>query len=1547
VNFTHPQTCHTPLFSAVTLNKQDVVGILLDHGADMEIPDSFNAFPLWEAVRGDNRQMVQILLDAGAVVDPIPTRRLGNNKESPLRLAALKQNFELAEMLLVAGANPSFEAPNVSSLVHFVKNKRWMDLVTSHGVDLDIQDAQGKTALFIACTTVNAKLIKLLLDAGADPHTTFLTQTCLTTMLTGSIQPAFYEATRYLLDAKCDPNYADSYPPLLSIAMDENEHNQLAGLYLDHGADPNLGKLGNFPVHYVFDREPPKIQLAQLLLDHGATFNMQDNDGNTPLHIAAQNLNIKAVKFLVKIEGLDCSLQNNVGDTALHICCRSHNDKFVSQLVQILDGSEVNLTNDDGDTPLHCAALDGGDIKIVHKLLEIPTIDLNIENNNHESPVLASFKNQNSLEICKLLLTMEGVDINSVDKKGNSCLHFIAESHNDAEILSIVKTFEGLDPNIVNSVGKTPIVIASDRMNKDDIFEGLVGIEGIDVNFEFKGKTPLHMCCARCPSHALFLLYHPAIELNAQDQIGNTPIHNLMTIIGRENLITEFSSRKELNLTIKNGVGKTPLHIAAESNPSYLSILLENCDIIDVNAPNLSNQTALHILCSSSGHLEILDDFIRHPDTDFNIKDNYDRTPIHHAARVNIEYVEKLLEVESLDINNQDDEEKTVLHYIAAVSDYEHLIDMLKERKNCDCTIKDSKHNTALHIAAERNPMCLMTLLDFELVDVNSRNGKGETISHLISKSRSSYDLSEIIEKLVSHEELDLNIADTGIHKENPLHVACSLNPNYALIFMDAHLININAQTTDGNTVLHILSRKAGNPDLINKVIHYPGIDFNLTQTHSETVLHLLAKSNQSSVISDIVQMDGVDLNIQDSHGDTFCHVLARHCTNVIFDKIVTHHECDIGIQNNSHETPLHIAAKEHPFHCEALLTSDLVNLIEVDEDDNTALMILSGKTQLRSEHKQAMDAFLAKPGVDVNQLNSKGESSLVIAARNGNYEYVEKMFEMPGVDLNLRNETDGNTALHYAFEKFPEYSLPLFKNHFDLEVNAQNFQGETPLHLLCAVTGAHSMLQHFLTVYSEAVDLTLANVGEEKTPLHLSAEVNEHCLIQLLDCGNLNINAVDHKGNTVLHISCSRIGNRETFEKLMSNPDIDVNILNNSGLSPLLCYLNKFTSPDPRIGLLLGNEMIDLNIQDPLSGNTALHKLCLNGKEEFVTKFVNSPGVDLNIMNNGHETPLLISSRMNSFACTKPLLENPTVDVNVATTSGNTALHMWVGTEEVQIVKNILDNPNLEHNVANNEGKYPVHIAFQKNRNTALSMIDCEMTDINIQDNQGTAPAHQLATLTWNEGCTLEMWNRMSSRLDFNPNIQDGRGNTPLSIAIRVSPEYAYVMLEREDCDVNIPNSFGELPLHIVIPRNNQSLFDKILERTIPENLNMLSSNSPRGTPLHVAASNYSDLNFVCIRAMVMKGADPLTPNSYGETPLLKACSTSINTPDMIIQYFNLFINELEGDVHQRNSENGRNLLHQILLKPNATEECFRWLTDKGIDPYEEDNVFCDFTFD
>jgi len=123
-------------------------------------------------------------------------------------------------------------------------------------------------------------------------------------------------------------------------------------------------------IHHLFSCcRHNKLSEVQTLLLQGVPISSVDVNGNTLLHIAAQNGRFRIARLAVEL-GCDPNIQNDHGNTPLHFSAQYNYLKLGAYLVSV--GADTSIRNKDGLTPLE-------------GISEADRFDLNGMNSTHES----------------------------------------------------------------------------------------------------------------------------------------------------------------------------------------------------------------------------------------------------------------------------------------------------------------------------------------------------------------------------------------------------------------------------------------------------------------------------------------------------------------------------------------------------------------------------------------------------------------------------------------------------------------------------------------------------------------------------------------------------------------------------------------------------------------------------------------------------------------------------------------------------------------------------------------------------------------------------------------------------------------------------------------------------------------------------------------------------------------------------------------------------------------------------------------------------------
>ncbi len=118
---------------------------------------------------------------------------------------------------------------------------------------------------------------------------------------------------------------------------------------IGQGIDVNLQDVnGDTPLHHALQGRD-KFITVRTLLDRKANVLLKNNDGNTPLHYASSPI----VAKLLLDRGADINAQNNAGITILHVAVVRGKPLLVKKLLD--EGARTNIADNNDITPLHLA----------------------------------------------------------------------------------------------------------------------------------------------------------------------------------------------------------------------------------------------------------------------------------------------------------------------------------------------------------------------------------------------------------------------------------------------------------------------------------------------------------------------------------------------------------------------------------------------------------------------------------------------------------------------------------------------------------------------------------------------------------------------------------------------------------------------------------------------------------------------------------------------------------------------------------------------------------------------------------------------------------------------------------------------------------------------------------------------------------------------------------------------------------------------------------------------------------------------------------------
>jgi ankyrin repeat protein len=435
------------------------------------------------------------------------------------------------------------------------------------------------------------------------------------------------------------------------------------------------------------------LETVKRLIGKGADVNAPDEDGMTPLHIAAV-VGRKDVAELLIENGADIHARRAMsGWTPLHTAGSSRTGAPVAELL-VLRGADIGALAHSGATPLHSAAI-GGNVPVVR------------------------------------LLAAKGADLNARDQRGNTPLYWAVE-YQGYRYKEIVDTFLGLGAKVLGNTGSSPLEVA---VRRNDMRTAHVLAGAVDKGWRSDhGDAPLHWAVRSRHLKLVRVLVEHGAELNARDGQGYTPL-DVAVKYAKEKDIIEFLKSKGAEGTLREKA-PTRADISEEELLAKVRGILSEGG--NVNVQDHAGRTALHTGCQY-GYRDAVD-FLLAKGASPNIGNEIGFTALHYAVMFGQLEIAKTLIDHGANVNAKDsDQGCTPIYFVLMAKHNEIELLTLLLDNGADWRVSPEFEGlTPLHMAVgQRDPVALRLLLA-RGADPKVKDKTGET--HLHRAARVGYD---------------------------------------------------------------------------------------------------------------------------------------------------------------------------------------------------------------------------------------------------------------------------------------------------------------------------------------------------------------------------------------------------------------------------------------------------------------------------------------------------------------------------------------------------------------------------------------------------------------------------------------------------------------------------------------------------------------------------------------------------------------------------------------------------------------------------------------
>ncbi|KAF4337488.1 CAMK kinase [Fusarium beomiforme] len=486
VNINIPdRTGRTPLYLSATIGHLEITRKLLEGGAIIEATDGFGGrTPLQSAVLNGHIDVVELLITYGADIEVID----GLGGFTPLGCAVSMNYKAVTELLLNRKAN--VEAATDSGCTPLMAAARngsedLIILLLEHGADINATDERGHTPIVWAAESGSAEAVQVLIQRGVDFNAG---DSSGLSALRAAQRMDHVVVKQLLLEAGADISTSTDNKVVDGSLIEATKHGRtslLVSLLKLKGADvEERDACGCTPL--ILAASEGCVNIVEVLLDNGANIEASNLAAYTPLMSAADNGHPSVVSILLERRA-DVRSHDHEGRTSLALAARKGHTSTVQFLLS--RNAPVHWPNYAGETALMVAA-QFGHTQVVESLL---TYGASIEASDNEgctSLILAA--RQGYVYTVRLLLEGEA----KMDRRtigGQSALIEASKEGHEAVVELLLE--EGAAFETMDIHGETALVHAVKR-NHEAVVTLLLQI-GADLEAEAEDGPTCLMIATR------------------------------------------------------------------------------------------------------------------------------------------------------------------------------------------------------------------------------------------------------------------------------------------------------------------------------------------------------------------------------------------------------------------------------------------------------------------------------------------------------------------------------------------------------------------------------------------------------------------------------------------------------------------------------------------------------------------------------------------------------------------------------------------------------------------------------------------------------------------------------------------------------------------------------------------------------------------------------------------------------------------------------------------------------------------------------------------
>ncbi|CAH3178482.1 unnamed protein product [Porites lobata] len=376
-----------------------------------------------------------------------------------------------------------------------------------------------------------------------------------------------------------------------------------------------------------------------------------------------------------------------------------------------------------------------------------------------------------------------------------------------------------------------------------------------------------------------------------------------------------------------------------------------------------------------------------------------------------------------------------------------------------------------------------------------------------------------------------------------PLMLAVQKYHSNAVNYLLEQGADVNLQDMAGYTALHTAAA-CGNYNALRSLIYY-GADVNARNRFNRTPLMLACQVvNKEAINNFINEHDHKKVYVRRS----LCHFIRSNRNSFDAVTFLIDQGADVNLQDNNGHSALHHAVADC-FYDKFSFKWLIVSEAHVTSDDYCPCNLV---TSCQDDNVNVVDCLVQNEANIVDLQDEDGETALFFAVRSNWTSFgILSSLVTKGANLNT-SRNDKRTPLMEASSKNDEKQVTWLIEH-GADVNLQDEDdGDTALHFAC--NSDHASLEILSCLIENGASIN-ACTDCKITPLMMAVQNCHKYVVSYLIEHGANVDLQDEDGDTALHYVAyqeSRVDKTETFLTL-STAGASCLCKNSKGLTPLL----------------------------------------------------------------------------------------------------------------------------------------------------------------------------------------------------------------------------------------------------------------------------------------------------------------------------------------------------------------------------------------------------------